>query len=168
MDFGRVLPAMLEQADFSLPPEPANNRAVLPGKRAEAPKVYVGCPRWGVKEWLGKLYPKGTKDSHFLDEYVKQFNCIELNSTFYNLYDEAAIGKWAEKAKGRDFLFCPKLFQGISHEGTLTEKVPLMHAFEKSIAAFGKHLGPAFLQLSDGFGPQRKNCNTLCRLCQQV
>jgi uncharacterized protein YecE (DUF72 family) len=31
-----------------------------------------------------------------------------------------------------------------------------MHAFEKSIAAFGAHLGPAFLQLSDGFGPQRK------------
>lgn len=156
MDFGRVSPAMLEESHFTLPPEPESNRAILPGKRAEAPKVYIGCPRWGVKEWLGKLYPKGTKDSHFLDEYVKQFNCIELNSTFYNLYDETAIAKWAEKAEDRDFLFCPKVFQGISHEGALTEKVPLMHAFEKSIAAFGSHLGPAFLQLSDGFGPQRK------------
>lgn len=156
MDFGRVSTSMLDTIDFSLPPEPEMNKFVLKGNPVASPKIHIGCPRWGVKDWLGKLYPKGTRDSHFLDEYVKQFNCIELNSTFYNLYDEGAIAKWAEKADGRDFLFCPKVFQGISHEGSLTEKVPLMHAFEKSIAAFGKHLGPAFLQLSDGFGPQRK------------
>jgi uncharacterized protein YecE (DUF72 family) len=156
MDFGKLLYAALATVNFSLPPEPESNRRILPGVRAASPKVYIGCPRWGVKEWLGKLYPKGTKDSHFLDEYVKQFNCIELNSTFYNLYDEAAISKWADKAGDRDFKFCPKVFQGISHEGSLHEKTALMHAFEKSIAAFDKHLGPAFLQLNDGFGPQRK------------
>ena len=156
MDFGKLPYAALDRVNFSLPPEPESNRRTLPGVRATSPKVYIGCPRWGVKEWLGKLYPKGTKDSHFLDEYVKQFNCIELNSTFYNLYDESAIAKWAEKAGDRDFKFCPKVFQGISHEGALNEKTSLMHAFEKSIAAFDKHLGPAFLQLSDGFGPQRK------------
>lgn len=156
MDFGRVSTSMLDKIDFSLPPEPESNKFVLKGGPLASPKIYIGCPRWGVKDWLGKLYPKGMKDSHFLDEYVKQFNCIELNSTFYNLYDEGAIAKWAEKADGRDFLFCPKVFQGISHEGALTEKVPLMHAFEKSIAAFGKHLGPTFLQLNDAFSPQRK------------
>lgn len=156
MDFGRVPYKLLDQVDFSLPPEPESNKQFLSGSRAPNPKIYIGCPRWSVKDWLGKLYPKGTKDSHFLDEYVKQFNCIELNSTFYNLYDEGSIHKWAEKADGRDFLFCPKIFQGISHEGNLTDKLALMHAFEKGINAFGKHLGPAFLQLSDSFGPQRK------------
>lgn len=156
MDFGKLPYNKLDSVEFSLPPEPEANKYVLTGKRAASPRVYIGCPRWGVKEWLGKLYPKGTKDSHFLDEYVKQFNCIELNSTFYNLYDEATIAKWAAKAEGRNFLFCPKVYQAISHEGSLTEKMPLMHAFEKGITAFGEHLGPAFLQLSDGFGPQRK------------
>lgn len=156
MDFGRVSTAMLDKIDFSLPPEPWANRQILSGRKLRSPKIHIGCPRWGVKDWLGKLYPKGTKDSHFLDEYVKQFNCIELNSTFYNLYDEAAVSKWAEKAGDRDFLFCPKVYQGISHEGSLTEKVPLMHAFEKSTAGFGSHLGPAFLQLNDAFGPLRQ------------
>lgn len=139
-----------------MPPEPESNSVVFSGRRIASPKVYVGCPRWGVKEWLGKLYPRGTKDSHFLDEYIRQFNCIELNSTFYNLYDESAITKWAEKAGETDFKFCPKVYQGISHEGYLNEKLPLTHAFEKSIAAFGEHLGPSFLQLSDAFSPQRK------------
>lgn len=156
MDFGKLPYASLDNVNFSLPPEPEANNRLLKGQPATSPKIYIGCPRWGVKEWLGKLYPKGTKDSQFLDEYIKQFNCIELNSTFYNLYDEATIAKWAAKADGHNFLFCPKVYQVISHEGSLTEKVPLMHAFEKSIAAFGAHLGPAFLQLSDGFGPQRR------------
>lgn len=156
MDFGRVQTSLLDKVDFRLPAEPQENKIVLSGKREASPKIYVGCPRWGVKEWLGKLYPKGTKDSHFLDEYVKQFNCIELNSTFYNLYDETAIAKWSERAGYADFKFCPKVYQGISHEGSLTEKLPLMHAFEKGVSAFGEYLGPVFLQLSDGFGPQRK------------
>ena len=155
MDFGKVPHSMLSRINFSLPPDPASNKESLGGQRAVEPKVYIGCPRWGVKEWVGKLYPKGTKDLRFLDEYAKQFNCIELNATFYNLYDEAAIAKWAQKA-GNDFKFCPKVYQGISHEGHLNEKQALTHAFEKSIAAFEKHLGPVFLQLSDGFGPQRK------------
>lgn len=157
MDFGHLHYTKLSSVDFTLLPEPAINNNVLPGKRVENPKVYIGCPRWGVKEWLGKLYPKGTKDAQFLDEYIKQFNCIELNSTFYNLYDEAAILKWAERAGEKDFRFCPKVYQGISHEGHLTDKEALTNAFERSIAAFGNHLGPVFLQLSDAFGQQRKS-----------
>jgi uncharacterized protein YecE (DUF72 family) len=156
MDFGHLHHTKLAAVDFSLPPEPSMNAEVLSGKRAADPKVYVGCPRWGVKEWVGKLYPKGTKDSHFLEEYIRQFNCVELNSTFYNLYDETTIRKWADKAGGTDFVFLPKVFQGISHEGHSTDKLPLTHAFDKSISAFAQHGGPAFLQLSDAFGPQRK------------
>lgn len=156
MDFGHLPHSQLDAVNFALPPEPASNGTVLPGTRVTSPQVYVGCPRWGVKEWVGKLYPKGTRDAQFLDEYVKQFNCIEFNSTFYNLYDASVIEKWSAKADGVAFRFCPKVFQGISHEGRLADKLPLMYAFEKSIAAFGPHLGPAFLQLSDGFGPQRR------------
>lgn len=156
MDFGHLPYSQLDKINFVLPPDPESNLDVLPGHRSNSLKVYVGCPRWGVKEWVGKLYPKGTRDSNFLDEYKKQFNCIELNSTFYNLYDEAAIKKWADKVDDAEFKFCPKVFQGISHEGQLNEKQALTQAFEKSVAAFGEHLGPAFLQLGDGFGPQRK------------
>lgn len=156
MDFGHVPLRELDTINFTLPPEPPLNRDVLTGSRVADPRVYIGCPRWGVKEWVGKLFPKGTKDASFLEEYVKQFNCIELNATFYNLYSETAILKWEQKAGDHDFLFLPKIFQGISHEGTLQDKMAMTHAFEKSVATFGQHLGPAFLQLSDRFSPARK------------
>lgn len=156
MDFARVAAEGLHQIDFVLPPEPGANESILNGNRVANPRVYIGCPRWGVKEWVGTVYPKGTKDAQFLSYYIRQFNCIELNSTFYNLYSPSAIGNWADKATGQDFKFCPKVFQGISHDGAINNKLELTTAFMDSMMAFGEHLGPCFLQLSEGFGPARK------------
>jgi uncharacterized protein YecE (DUF72 family) len=156
MDFGRVPENELETLDFSLPKESQWNKQILKGKPAKSPKIYLGCAKWGRKEWIGKIYPKGTKDAQFLDEYVKHYNSIELNATHYKLYNSAAIKKWADKAKEADFLFCPKVYQGISHFGSFNDKQFLTDTFLEGITAFENHLGPVFLQVSDKFGPKRK------------
>src|ERR1700754_3986616 len=117
MEFGRVDPTELDSIDFTLPKEPAFNKQVLPGKKAKDPKVYLGCAKWGRTEWVGKIYPPKTKERNFLDRYVEHYNSIELNAVHHKLYGERAITKWAEKAKGRDFLFCPKVYKGLTHSG---------------------------------------------------
>jgi uncharacterized protein YecE (DUF72 family) len=156
MDFGRVPDKELTEVDFSLPPDPPLNKLVLKGKKAKDPQVYVGCAKWGRKEWIGKIYPKGTKEANFLDEYVKHYNSIELNATHYKLYKPADLKKWIDKTNGADFKFCPKVYQGISHFGSLKDKQLLTDAFLEGIASFGKTLGPVFFQVSDRFGPKRK------------
>jgi uncharacterized protein YecE (DUF72 family) len=156
MDFGRVPENELNDVNFKLPSEPALNKLVLKGKPAKKPEIYVGCAKWGRKEWIGKIYPKGTKDAQFLDEYVKHYNSIELNATHYKLYDQAAIKKWADKAKEKNFKFCPKVYQGISHFGSLSDKQFLTDTFLGGITAFEDLLGPIFLQVSDKFAPKRK------------
>jgi len=156
MEFGRVLENELDKIDFSLPKEPSFNNKVLPGNKFANPKVYFGCAKWGRKEWIGKIYPKGTKDANFLDHYVHHYNAIELNATHYQLYGPAAIEKWATKAKGLDFKFCPKITKSISHYGTFENKQALTDDFLKGVLAFGDHLGPIFLQVSDIFSPKRK------------
>ena len=155
MDFGRVPENELNTVDFKLPKEPEWNKDIL-GKKAKAPKFYVGCAKWGRKEWIGKIYPKGTKEAQFLDEYVKHYNSIELNATHYKLYKAEDVKKWAAKTNGNDFLFCPKVYQGISHFGNLKDKQFLTDTFLSGITGFGKNLGPVFLQVSDKFGPKRK------------
>ena len=62
MEFGRVSAEELDNIDFSLPPEPAANKAILKGKTVKHAKVYVGCAKWGRPEWVGKIYPPKTKD----------------------------------------------------------------------------------------------------------
>lgn len=157
MDFGKIHQQGLDKVDFTLPPEPALNRAVLTGVKAIAPKVFVGGTQWGLKEWVGQLYPKGTGQTKFLDEYVKQFNTVELNATHYKIYPPETIRKWAAKAAGKDFRFCPKLFQEISHAPDLSAHEDLLYAFLESVAAFEDHLGSIFMQLPERFGPEREN-----------
>ncbi len=156
MEFGRVPVTELGSIDFSLPAEPEENLRILGGQKVDAPKLYLGCAKWGRKEWVGKIYPPKTKEKDFLEHYVKHYNCIELNATHYKVYDEAAIGKWAAKAAGKDFLFCPKMYQGVTHFGKLQGKEFITTEFLKGLMAFGQQLGPIFVQVSDAFSPNRK------------
>ncbi len=156
MEFGRVPEQELDTIDFHLPEDPVFNKAVLPGKRAANPKVYFGCAKWGRTEWVGKIYPPKTKEKDFLQHYVQHYNSIELNATHYKIYGATGIGKWAEKAAGRDFRFCPKMYQGVTHRGSLLNKDFITSEFLRGIVAFEEHLGPVFVQVSDGFTPKRK------------
>ncbi|MDE3236258.1 MAG: DUF72 domain-containing protein [Bacteroidota bacterium] len=156
MQFGRVPEHELDNIDFSLPEEPVFNSKILTGKPADDCKIYIGCAKWGRTEWVGKIYPPKTKEKDFLQHYVQHYNCIELNATHYKVYNEAAIAKWAEKAKGKDFLFCPKMYQGVTHFGSLKGKDFVTSEFLKGILAFKEHLGPVFVQVSDSFSPNRK------------
>lgn len=156
MEFGRVPDSELDLVDFSLPEEPAFNKSVLTGKPLKSSKVYVGCAKWGRTEWVGKIYPLKTREKDFLQHYVEHYNAIELNATHYKIYGENGVRKWAEKAKGRDFVFCPKMYQGVTHRGALKGKDFLLNEFFRGIAGFEKHLGPVFVQVSDTFSPKRK------------
>lgn len=156
MEFGRLPESELDQVNFTLPVEPAYNTEILPGKKAKNPKVYIGCAKWGRTEWVGKIYPLKTKEKDFLEHYVKHYNCIELNATHYKLYGENGIAKWADKASGLDFMFCPKMYQGVTHRGSLLGKQFQLNEFFRGIMAFKEHLGPVFVQFSDSFSPRRK------------
>ena len=156
MEFGRVEEKDLSSIDFSLPKEPVYNKKILSGKPAKS-KVYLGCAKWGRSEWVGKIYPSKTKEKNFLQHYVEHYNCIELNATHYKIYGATGISKWREKAKGRDFLFCPKMYQGVTHRGTLKGKEFLTREFLRGVEAFEENLGPIFVQVSDTFSPNRKD-----------
>jgi uncharacterized protein YecE (DUF72 family) len=157
MKFGKVPSSELDAIDFSLGPEPSGNKKILGGTKKPAVNIRIGCPQWGVPGWLGKIYPAKAKEKDFLSNYVQHYNCIELNATHYKIYDQAAIAKWADKATDRDFIFCPKLYQGVTHQGGLRGKETMINNFIQGIQAFKEHLGPVFIQLSDSFGPARKD-----------
>lgn len=157
MEFGRVPEPDLNKVDFSLPAEPDSNKKVLKGKAVKKPKVYVGCAKWGRTEWVGKIYPLKTKEKDFLQHYVDHYNAIELNATHYKIYGEAGIRKWAEKANGKDFVFCPKMYKGVTHFGNLKGKEFITNEFFRGITAFEEYLGPVFVQVSDSFSPKRKD-----------
>lgn len=152
MDFGYIPFDNLTMSDFLLP------APVFHYKPAQRQTKYrVGFPKWGRKEWVGTLYPKGTRDADFLNNYVHHFNTIELNATHYKINTAADVEKWANKAKDVDFKFCPKVPQLISHYSQFQNTDKLTTAFLEGVLAFGKNLGPIFLQVGDKFAPTRRD-----------
>lgn len=160
MDFGKVSADELKAIDFSLPADGEQTQQVLAGKKAvKSPQFYVGCAKWGRKEWVNMIYPPKTKEANFLDEYVKHFNSIELNAVFYSLPKPEQIKKWKEKAalnSNNGFVFCPKFSQTITHMKRLKGAEEATDMFLSGISEFGEYLGPCFLQMGDNFGPKNK------------
>lgn len=154
MEFGKVTPEELEQINFSLPPDKAETtRLLAKHKSTTSSQVFVGCAKWGRKDWVGKIYPKGTKEADFLPHYAKFFNTIELNATFYKLPSKEQTSNWKNKV-GPDFRFCPKFSDTITHMRRLKGAQELTDRFLEGISGFGENLGPSFLMAHPGMGPK--------------
>ncbi len=157
MKFGTVPLDVLERTRFTLPPDASCNGRVLCGHTAKQPGIFIGASSWGDKSWVGSLYPSPTPASRFRQVYPHHFNAIELNATHYAIYDPDTMTSWALPAKGRDFRFCPKFPQRISHYSGFRDVGHITEEFIQSVRALGKeHIGPLFLQLGESYSPSRR------------
>ncbi len=153
MDFGKA--ENLDEIDLTLPDDHPDTEKLFKSlkKKKKKQEVYVGCAKWGIKEWVGKLYPPKTKDKDFRANYLTQFNCIELNPTHYRIPSGAQVKEWKTGA-AKDFKFCPKFYQGISHFGRLKNCEKITEVFYNSINNFGNNLGVCFLQMPPNYPPK--------------
>lgn len=158
MDFGKV--ENISEVDYTLPPDHADTVRLLSSlkKTRNAPEVYVGCAKWGRLDWIGKIYPKGTKSTDFLKHYTQHFNSIELNAMFYKTFPRVVTTKWADLAPD-SFRFCPKMSQAVTHMKRLKGAEEQTDMFLSSILGFGHKLGHTFIQFDDRFGT--KHLDTL-------
>ncbi len=115
---------------------------------------YLGCPAWGFKEWVGNLYPRGTRPGNFLREYSSVFNTVEGNTTFYSLPIAETVDRW-KAATSEDFKFCFKFPQTITHHKLLRQAEFETEEFLARMAPLADRLGPFMLQLPPAFGPER-------------
>lgn len=152
MKFGHVATSELDNITLTLPEDHPDNRNILKGMPAKKGTVYVGCAKWGRDEWVGLIYPKGTKSGDYLENYVNHFNGIELNGTFYQLR-KSNIESWAKVPK-EEFKYCPKFSRRISHLKRLNDVEENTDYFFDAVSLFGDTLGLPFLQMPDNFAPK--------------
>lgn len=113
-------------------------------------RYYLGCPAWGMKTWVGRLFPPGTKQEQFLSLYARVFNTVEGNTTFYALPKVDTVKRWGDDVPD-DFRFCFKLPKVISHEKVLVETEGYVATFVDRVAPLGPKLGTLMLQLPPRF-----------------
>ena len=87
--------------------------------------IYVGTSGWNYPHWKGVFYPNGLSQTKWLQHYIKFFNCVELNVTFYRLVKKKTFQNWRETSP-KDFYFVAKGSRFITHIKRLNDiKQPL-------------------------------------------
>lgn len=77
-------------------------------------ELYLGTGGYSNDDWLGLIYPPGTKASKYLEIYARHFNAVELNSSFYAIPGIKAFEGMVRKSSGK-VRFAIKLHQSMTH-----------------------------------------------------
>jgi uncharacterized protein YecE (DUF72 family) len=112
-------------------------------------KLNIGTSGWSYKHWSGIFYPKEIKSDKYLEYYITRFDCVELNSSFYNLPRETTVTGWMNRTP-ETFRFCPKLSRLITHQMQLKNIELALHKFFDVFEGMKNRLGPVLIQLPPG------------------
>lgn len=109
-------------------------------------KLHIGTSGWSYKHWRGIFYPANLPASKQLQFYSQQFDCTEINSSFYRLPTPKAVRHWQETVN-KNFRFCPKISRFITHAKKLNDPEQSCPRFFDVFDPYRKSCGPILVQL---------------------
>jgi uncharacterized protein YecE (DUF72 family) len=121
-------------------------------------KIHIGCSGWHYDHWRGLFYPTGLAKTQWLQFYARQFDTVELNSSFYHLPSEKTFANWRDSASD-SFVFAVKVSRFVTHIKRLRNLGSAMDKFLTHAASLKEKLGPFLYQLP----PNMKRSDELLR-----
>jgi len=121
--------------------------------------IHIGTSGWHYPHWRSSFYPKDLTKAQWLGYYAGQFDCVEVNNSFYRLPSIETLQDWTGQTP-EDFVFALKAPQGITHRHKLKNCETSLGEFLERSDILGARGGPLLFQL-----PPRWHCN-LPRLAQ--
>lgn len=149
MDFGKL--DDFKGVDFTLPDK---DIFYFAGTDEEPLALLAGATGWSMPKWKGNIYPAGTKQADFATAYSRQFATIEFNTTYYQIPPESLMHRWYD-ATEPGFIFCPKMFCGISQQSALGIGGAQLPDFLHRMTMLQEKLGLIFMQLPQSFGANK-------------
>lgn len=73
----------------------------------------IGTSGYSYTEWVGPVYPKGTKSEEFLFSYAQMFPTVELNFSYYRMPEAAQLALMHQGAPSLRFSI--KAHQSLTH-----------------------------------------------------
>ena len=113
-------------------------------------RISLGCMGWQEKDWIGPLYPEGTKTADMLALYSRVFPSVEVDSTFYGRPRESTVDAWRD-AVPDDFRFALKVPGEVTHRKRFREAGQTFAYFVERVRRLGPRLGPILIQCPPDF-----------------
>lgn len=108
--------------------------------------LHIGTSGWSYKDWKGLYYPEKMKPVDYLGFYSQEFDCTEINTSFYHLPKAQTVINWKQKVPP-PFLFCPKMSRYITHYKKLRDTEGSLRLFFNVFDLMADKLGPVLIQL---------------------
>lgn len=126
--------------------------------------AHIGCSGWQYKSWRnGAFYPEKLAQRRWLEYYSREFDTVEVNSTFYRLAKPAAVAGWLEQTPA-DFILTVKASRYLTHIRRLQDVEEGIAKYYDAIAPLvgSPKLGPVLWQLPANF---KRDENRLAETC---
>jgi uncharacterized protein YecE (DUF72 family) len=107
------LPGLQEN---SFPADPPS--AIAQARRRVAgrfPGVRIGTSGYSFPDWVGNYYPESAAREKMFDHYVRDFDTVEINSTYYGIPHPRVLANMEKKTPGQ-FEFLVKTHGSFTHE----------------------------------------------------
>jgi uncharacterized protein YecE (DUF72 family) len=114
--------------------------------------IRVGTSGFSFPDWVGTAYPPGVRRGEYFDRYVRWFDAVEINSTYYRIPPPATFERLAERAP-EGFTFVVKLPREMTHEreGFAEARNPFLESI-RPLREAGR-LGGLLAQFPSSFRP---------------
>ena len=76
--------------------------------------LLIGTSGYSYNEWVGPVYPAGTRREDFLSLYAQDFATVELNFSYYQMPKEAQLQKMLQEG-GKALHYSIKAHQSLTH-----------------------------------------------------
>lgn len=116
-------------------------------------EIHIGTQGWNYEGWAGSFYPRGARAADFLDLYVRAFDTVEIDSTFYAVPSANSIKSWRGRAP-IGFTYSLKLPQEITHQNRLQESGEVLLRFCERARELEEKLAIILIQLPPDFSPR--------------
>src|SRR5688572_6320518 len=91
-------------------------------------RIHIGTSGWYYKHWRGLFYSHEMSPADMLLHYVKEFDTVEINNTFYALPAPDTPRKWREKTPPH-FVFAVKASRFLTHVKRLNNSQEALDRF---------------------------------------
>jgi len=109
-------------------------------------QIHIGTSGWHYKHWKGTFYPADIKEADQLAYYVRCFDTVEINNSFYKLPAGKTFSDW-RKATPKKFLFAVKASRFITHMKKLKADKASIRKLLQHAGKLEEKMGPVLFQL---------------------
>ncbi len=109
-------------------------------------KIRVGTSGFYYPHWKEVFYPAELSKSRYFEYYMKEFDTVELNSTFYHLPKAKTVTHWEEETP-EHFLFALKASRQITHYHKLKDVKDPLYLFLHLVKPLKRKIAAILFQL---------------------